>query len=337
MHNHKVKDLLRYQKGFDVSYNFVEIGLQYFKSLLPYFYFTEAHDNIIGCQKTIMQFVDGENFKNIDVLLKNRYFEVINAILHLRPILNNDSPENLRKEKKLINPSLYSLFEDTARITNDGYIEMKGLRIPLKVIKDNSDCLSCIIDSEILDQVFSKILNAEILKDDAEVVLGEDYVKTKQTKENPRFLKQNAVISILKTKAVSIVLDMLSRDHDYTDKIIYRLRTDVNSEVFRLNFMYQTIMLQTQYGGNYYLSYFNKVYLPSINNITRSSMVIELGHMLYSLVIRMHSLSSEGSVDLGYKRKIFDCLPKEVRNDFEIQRDFFSQIMYFLVSLKCNF
>jgi len=321
-----MKDFLRHQPEFDISHNFVQITLNYLESILPYIYFEQAHDNIVGIQKTLMQFVDGENFGNIHVLLENNYLKLINCILHLKPIMNECKSKKELKIERMENLKTLELhgqkYVDTDPNLQNFY---NRINVPMKIIFHNYEALKKATDLQTLNRIFNLVLPPDVA-DYIELDKSKgDFLMQRQNQEAPKLLRQNLVISILKTKVVSILLDITSRSHKMTPQIYYDIIANIDPEVFRMNFCYLSVILDSHYHSKYEIELFNK--------LTKTSLIIEFGQFMYALLLRIKELSKDYQLDLEYQEKIFQHTPEEVRNDIDIQSGFFVQILHLTMKL----
>ena len=99
-HNYNMKDYMRLQKHSSNSYDLLEATVNYLRALLPYMCYGPTYELLQCCLHTLLEFVDGSNQDDTNVLYvaENGYVKIACALLSF--IFFLDADLNLSKTKR---------------------------------------------------------------------------------------------------------------------------------------------------------------------------------------------------------------------------------------------
>lgn len=120
----------------------------------------------------------------------------------------------------------------------------------------------------------------------------------------------NFMISIIKFKSVSILLEMIS-GLEPTDYIFYSFRRNLDPEIFRKGFAYQQYFVKYFHNNEYqtYLFHRNEM---SVDKRTKSPLIIEIGFYLFFILMKMEK-NLAIDMDEKYYSRIVKLIPEKTK------------------------
>jgi hypothetical protein len=115
----------------------------------------------------------------------------------------------------------------------------------------------------------------------------------------------NFMISMLKYKCLLVLMELLN-DRDPSSYVYYLLRRVIEPDVFRKNFAYQEYFIKKFHKSTYSLKMFFR-YNNNVDSITGSPLIIEVGYLLYFMLMKMRP-NLVGEMDEKYYNRLVKLL-----------------------------
>lgn len=101
-HNTEMQNYMREQTNSFESFNIVSTCVRYVRAFLPFLQFPVAFDTFNSLVYTIFEFIDGANFENREILLRQEIIKVANVLLSLDYYIGRDKEETIERNLKMI-------------------------------------------------------------------------------------------------------------------------------------------------------------------------------------------------------------------------------------------
>ena len=105
--NKEMKDYMRIQENNIKSFNFVALLTNYSKEFQNHLHYPVAFDTFASWIDTLLEFVQGPNYKNLNILIQEKIVEMWNNILMLE--YRNTEENKLLQGKQFLNNIIYKI------------------------------------------------------------------------------------------------------------------------------------------------------------------------------------------------------------------------------------
>lgn len=135
----------------------------------------------------------------------------------------------------------------------------------------------------------------------------------------------NFKIALLKGKALEIILELINSGELVTKNAFLTIYSELDPMIIRKSFVIQAEIFHKCYQGKYRTRLLNRGMLEMDQDKT-SGFIIEIGYLLYSLLVKLDEFQLKYRSDRRYEKQIMRIMPEEVRNDIPFSNSTFIQI-----------
>ena len=304
--NYQMKEYMKDQIHSDGSFDLVLTTMDYLKALLPYMHYRIPYDTLFMCLQTVLEFVDGDQRSDINThrVLEADIVRVATSILNLNYFEMTNSNKHVQIE------GIYKVVKynfDSIEPCSDRLSWMKNSDYVLEWIK--AKCCNEVTSEDLRSQEFA------LLPHDA----------TQQVKANFR-------IGLLKLKTLECLLELTNSGELVVQNAFLNIYSKLDPIIIRKNFAFQTEMFRYHHKEKYRTRLLNMAEIDP-DDKTNSSFIIEIGYLMFSLLIKIDEFQMTGRKDHRYGQQIMKLLPEEVRNDVPFSQSTVMQISEFIIEI----
>jgi hypothetical protein len=150
------------------------------------------------------------------------------------------------------------------------------------------------------------------------MIIQRKQLENAHSNENVDYIKDNFKMSIVKYKALCLLLSFTSHSDSVTNDAFFKYKTKINPYIFR------KVLSDQDYFFN---KYHNRIYMNRLfyrfdidpKEATKSPFILEQGYILYFLLLRIKKHFDQFNGDLEYDEKIFQHIPQKIRADIAMK------------------
>jgi hypothetical protein len=243
-----MQNYLKKQHNNSASFNMILMVNEFTKASLTHLHFPVAYDTFSSCLSCTLEFIQGPNIKNQNILINNDFVQIANEILKMKYHIDGlNFVQRMKLHENSMKDSISFSRSKRGGKHNLFHTQFIETNISATVVKTES----------------------KVLTDGKRVTLP----------------SSNYTISLAKYRCW-VILNHLLDGHDPSDYIYYLYRREISPDVFRMNFAYQHYFFTKFNNMEFKVNNFFQ-YNADINKINMSPFIIEIGFQLFFLLKKM--------------------------------------------------
>ena len=150
--------------------------------------------------------------------------------------------------------------------------------------------------------------------------------------DGTQVVNANFRMSLLKMKTLECLIELTNSGDLITQNAFMNFYSDLDPMIIRKNYTFQTEMFRYHHKEKY-RSYLLNMSQVDPDQKTESGFVIEIGYLLFTLLVKIDEFQQTGRKDHRYGKQLMRLLPEEVRNDVPTSQAVIFQISEFVVDI----
>ena len=298
--NYKMKDYMAHQKYSDQSFGLVQTVIDNCRSLIPYMHYQVTYDTLKECLGTILEFVDGDSRSdhNTQKVVEEGVVSICAGILDLHFFESSVS-----NQEDILDPLL--------RVIEHNFTAIKSCSEEISWIENSTHVLSWMKNEFKNERVSPQARSNEF------ALLPHDGEKVQKIRANFR-------ITLLKQKVLEVILELTNSGDLVTKNAFLTIYSELDPVILRKNYIFQSEMFKGYHKEKYRTGLLNRGMIDP-EKITQSGFIIEIGYLIFYVLIKIHEFQLKHRSDRRYRKQIMRLMPEEVRNDVPFSQNTFVQ------------